>query len=86
MTASDERAEVREPGDRFGVSDILADDHLTAADRAERGSHAGCIGGALSFTEYREHLARVGFTGIGITATPQVTGGMHSAIIRAVKP
>ena len=34
-------------GGRFGVPDILADDHLTEADRAERGSHVGCIAGAL---------------------------------------
>lgn len=77
---------VLRPGGRFGVSDILAEDHLTEADRAERASPIGCIAGALSFTGYREHLARAGFTGISITPTHQVTDGMHSAIVRAVKP
>ena len=38
---------VLRPGGRFGVSDILAEEHLTEADRAERGSHVGCIAGAL---------------------------------------
>ena len=74
------------PGGRFGVSDILAEDHLTAADRAERGSHVGCIAGALSSTEYRDGLAMAGFTGISITPTQEVIDGMHSAIVRAVKP
>ena len=73
-------------GGRFGVSDILAENHLSEADRAERGSHVGCIAGALSFTEYRDGLARAGFTGISITPTHEVVAGMHSAIVRAVKP
>jgi len=77
---------VLRPGGRFGVSDILADDHLTAADRAERGRHVGCIAGALSFTEYRDGLTRAGFTGISITPTHEVIDGMHSAIIQAIKP
>ncbi len=77
---------VLRPGGRFGVSDILAGDHLSGAERAERGRRVGCIAGALSFAEYREGLERAGFTGISITATHQVTGGMHSAIIRAVRP
>ena len=77
---------VLRPGGRFGVSDILAEDHLTAADRAERGSHVGCIAGVLSFTEYRDGLARAGLTGISITPTHEVADGMHSAIIQATKP
>jgi hypothetical protein len=70
----------------LGISDILAEDHLTLAERAERGEGVGCIAGALSFREYRDGLARAGFTGITITPTHQVADGMHSAIIRAVKP
>jgi SAM-dependent methyltransferase len=73
-------------GGRFGVSDILAEDHLTEADRTERGRHIGCIAGALSFHEYRDGLARAGFTGISIAPTHEVVAGMHSAIVRAVKP
>jgi ubiquinone/menaquinone biosynthesis C-methylase UbiE len=74
------------PGGRIGVSDIVADDDLTPAQRAERGNWAGCIAGALTFAEYRQGLAAAGFTTVEITPTHQVTEGMHSAIIRAVKP
>jgi arsenite methyltransferase len=77
---------VLRPGGRLGISDILAEDHLTPAQRRERGAEAGCIAGAPSFTEYRDGLARAGFSGITITPTHQVGGGVHSAIIRAVKP
>jgi arsenite methyltransferase len=74
------------PGGRFGVSDVVAEDHLDAAQRAERGSYVGCIAGALSIGEYRDGLAAAGFTDISITPTHQVADGMHSAIIRASKP
>ena len=36
------------PGGRIGISDVVAEDHLTPADRADRGSYVGCIAGALS--------------------------------------
>ncbi len=77
---------VLRPGGRLGISDILADDHLTPAQRLERGGQAGCIAGAPSFAEYREGLTLAGFTGITITATRQVGDGVHAAIIRAVRP
>ncbi len=74
------------PDGRFGVSDVVADDGLTPAERAERGSHVGCIAGALSIAEYRAGLAAAGFTDITVTPTHEVADGMHSAIIRARKP
>ncbi|MFI7542419.1 arsenite methyltransferase [Actinoplanes sp. NPDC049599] len=77
---------VLRPGGRIGVSDIVADDRLTAAERAERGGWAGCIAGALSTGEYRAGLAAAGFTDIAITPTHTVADGMSSAIIRATKP
>ena len=70
------------PGGRFGVSDVVAEDHLDATARAERGSYVGCIAGALSISEYRDGLASAGFSDITITPTHQVADGMHSAIIR----
>src|SRR5215211_8887098 len=39
---------VLKPGGRIGISDVVAEDHLTPAERAERGSYVGCIAGALS--------------------------------------
>ena len=77
---------VLRPGGRLGITDILAEDHLTEAERLERGAQAGCIAGAPSLAEYRGGLARAGFTSITITPTQQAGDGVHSAIIRAVKP
>ncbi|MFF4352594.1 arsenite methyltransferase [Streptomyces sp. NPDC001530] len=74
------------PGGRIGVSDVVADDHLTPKQRAERGDYVGCIAGALSFGEYRQGLEAAGFTNVEITPTRQVADSMHSAIVRATKP
>jgi hypothetical protein len=70
----------------MGVSDIVADDLLTPAQRAERGSFVGCIAGALSFREFRTGLRRVGLVDVEVVPTHAVADGMHSAIIRATKP
>jgi SAM-dependent methyltransferase len=77
---------VLRPGGRLGISDVVAEDHLTPAQRIERGSDVGCIAGALSFTEYRDGLVRAGFTDITITPTHQAADGLHSAIIQATRP
>jgi ubiquinone/menaquinone biosynthesis C-methylase UbiE len=74
------------PGGRIGISDVVADDNLTAVARAERGSYVGCIAGALSKQEYLDGLTTAGFTNASVTFTHQVTDGMHAAIIRATKP
>ncbi|MGV9235658.1 arsenite methyltransferase [Streptomyces nigra] len=76
---------VLRPGGRIGISDVVADDALTSAQRAERGDYVGCIAGALSFAEYRAGLEAAGFTDVGITRTHAVADGMHSAIVRATK-
>ncbi len=81
-----EIARVLKPGGRMGVTDIVAEDHLTAAERAERGSFAGCIAGALSISEFRAGLEAVGLGDISITPTHTVTDGMVSAIVQATKP
>ncbi|MEE8457332.1 MAG: arsenite methyltransferase [Acidimicrobiia bacterium] len=72
-------------GGRIGISDVVADDELSSAERLERGSWVGCIAGALSFAEYRSGLEQVGFTDISIEPTHSVADGMHSAIIKAQK-
>jgi SAM-dependent methyltransferase len=77
---------VLRPGGRVGISDIVAEDRLTTGDRAERGSHAGCIAGALSESEYRAGLTAAGLTDVEIEFTHVVADGMHGAIVRARKP
>jgi arsenite methyltransferase len=74
------------PGGRIGISDTVAEDRLTPADRAERGTHARCIAGALSKQEYLDGLAAAGFTDASVTFTRQRADGIHQSIIRAVKP
>jgi SAM-dependent methyltransferase len=74
------------PGGRIGVSDVVAEDHLTQADRAAAGSYVGCIAGALSRAEYLNGLAAAGFADASVTFTHEAAPGMHSAIVRAVKP
>src|SRR4030095_10591968 len=39
---------VLSPGGRIGISDVVAQDHLSVEARTERGSYVGCIAGALS--------------------------------------
>jgi arsenite methyltransferase len=74
------------PGGRIGVSDVVAEDHLTPLMRAERGTYVGCIAGALSKAEYLEGLAAAGFVDAQVTFTHETAPGMHGAIVRATKP
>ena len=76
---------VLRPGGRIGISDVVAEDRLEAAQRAERGSYVGCIAGALSSSEYTEGLRAAGFDDISVVFTHEVADGMHGAIVKAVK-
>jgi arsenite methyltransferase len=81
-----EMFQVLAPGGRIGISDVVAEDHLMPADRAERGSYIGCIAGALSRSQYLGGLVEGGFTGAEVDFTGEVAPGMHCAIVRARKP
>ena len=74
------------PGGRIGITDVVAEDHMSPAERAAAGSYVGCIAGALSRAEYVDGLAAAGFSETSVTFTNEAAPGMHSAIIRAVKP
>ena len=74
------------PSGRIGISDVVAEDHLSPADRAASGPYVGCIAGALSRTEYLDGLKAAGFADASVTFTAEASPGIHSAIIRAVKP
>src|SRR3989442_505141 len=77
-----EMARVLKPGGRVGVSDVVAEDHLTSEQRAERGSYVGCIAGALSKGEYEQGLRAAGFEDVSVTFTHEVADGMHGAIVK----
>jgi arsenite methyltransferase len=77
---------VLRPGGRVGVADVVAEDRLTPAQRAERGDWASCAAGALSRSEYIEGLSAAGFSGIEVTYIDAAETGLHAALIRAVKP
>jgi SAM-dependent methyltransferase len=80
-----EMARVLKPGGRIGIADVVAEDHLSAADRAERGSHCGCVAGALSAGEYEAGLRAAGFEDVSVRFTHRVADGMHGAIVKAVR-
>jgi ubiquinone/menaquinone biosynthesis C-methylase UbiE len=72
-------------GGRIGISDVVAEDRLAPAQRAERGSYVGCIAGALSKTEYVRGLEAAGFAQVTVEYTKEVADGMHGSIVKAVK-
>jgi arsenite methyltransferase len=76
---------VLKPGGRVRVSDVVAEDRLTPAERAERGSYVGCIAGALSREEYAAGLTTAGFEDVSVEFTHEVADGMHGALVKAVK-
>jgi arsenite methyltransferase len=60
---------VLKPGGRFAVSDVVVRGEVPAPIRKSIELWAGCIAGALEEREYREKLARAGFTSIDVEPT-----------------
>jgi arsenite methyltransferase len=81
-----EAARVLRRGGRFAVSDVIADDEMDEATRADMAQWTGCIAGALTRSEFERALTDAGLTDIQITETHRVHEHATSAIIRAAKP
>jgi SAM-dependent methyltransferase len=81
-----EAARVLKPGGRFAVSDVIADEDMDAATKADMQQFTGCIAGALTRREFEEALSAAGLTDIEITETHRVHDKAASAIVRARKP
>jgi ubiquinone/menaquinone biosynthesis C-methylase UbiE len=81
-----EAARVLRPGGRFAVSDVIADADMDDQTRADMAAWTGCIGGALTESEFRETLAAAGLEEVEIRETHRVHEHAGAAIIRARKP
>jgi SAM-dependent methyltransferase len=77
---------VLRPGGRLGISDVIAETDLDPRARAQAEAAAACGCTTLTCGEYEDALAAVGFTAISVTITSDAGGGLHSALIKALKP
>jgi arsenite methyltransferase len=81
-----EVARVLRPGGRFAVSDVIADDDMDAATRADMQQWTGCVAGALTRGQFEAALAAAGLVDLEINETHRVHEHAASAIVRARKP
>jgi SAM-dependent methyltransferase len=81
-----EAARVLKPGGRLAVTDVIADEGLDEAARADMQQWTGCVAGALTETEFRATLSDAGFTNVEIRHSHRVHARAGSAIVRARKP
>jgi arsenite methyltransferase len=81
-----EVARVLRPGGRFAISDVVADEGMDEATRADMQQWTGCIAGALTRGEFEDALAAAGLVDIEIRESHRVHDQAASVIIRARKP
>ena len=80
-----EAARVLKPGGRFAVSDVVADDDMDDATRADMQAYTGCIAGALTRDEFTRPCPPPGYRHHHHRDSPRPSRRM-SAIVRASKP
>ena len=81
-----EAARVLRAGGRLAFSDVIADENMDAATRADMAAWTGCIAGALTQPELTAALSGAGFTDVEIRSTHRVHPHAQAAIIRATLP
>jgi SAM-dependent methyltransferase len=81
-----ETARILRPGGRFAVSDVIADEDMDEATRADMAAWTGCVAGALTRAEYESALTAAGFVDVEVRETHRVHQHAASAIIRARRP
>jgi arsenite methyltransferase len=81
-----EAARVLRAGGRFAISDVIADEDMDAATRADMQQWTGCIAGALTRREFEQALTAAGLEDIEVQETHRVHQRAGAAIIRARKP
>jgi SAM-dependent methyltransferase len=75
-----ETARVLRPGGRLAISDIVAADGLTDAERAERAARVECLFTALTAAQYRDLLDAAGLADIRVETGAEAGGiGINSA-------
>ena len=67
-----EAARVLRPGGRFAISDVIADEDMDDATRADMQKWTGCIAGALTRGEFERALDGAGLVDIEIRETHRV--------------
>lgn len=80
-----EAARVTRPGGRLAVSDVVADEDMDEATRADMAAWTGCIAGALTEAEFREALAATGWEQVELEVTHRVHDAAAAAVVRAVR-
>jgi hypothetical protein len=81
-----EAARVLRPGGRFAVADVVADEGMDEATRADLAAWTGCVAGALTEREFERELNAAGFDGVEIREIHRVSERAGSSVIRAGIP